>query len=136
MQSSVKRQRNFKTPLEFRLLRQYFVVHLAKVGHWVPKITLSVDLVIFGHQVVSFTSKYWSRSVMRIISSDAYISKLAAPIFLYDTSKFSSFQGLSIGRKKLMAIFDLGGVFQVLIQLYVNKGFVGDIMIQHLIRDF
>ena len=122
VQSSMKQGINFINPFEFRLLRQYFGVYLVKVGHWYPKITISVNLVIFGHQVVSFTSKYWSRSVMRIISSDAYISKLAAPIFLYDTSKFPACQGLFVGRKKTMAIFDLGGVFQVLIQLYVNQG--------------
>ena len=121
VQSSVKRKRNFKNPFQSRLLRQYFVVHLVKVGHWHPKITFWVDLVIFGHQVVGFTNKRWSRSVMHIVFSNAYISKTYSWIFLYDTSKFPSFQGLSTGRKKCLAIFDLGGVLELLVRLHVKR---------------
>ena len=65
VQSSVKRKRNFKNPFQSRLLRQYFVVHLVKVGHWHPKITFWVDLVIFGHQVVSYKQ-------MLVVISHAY----------------------------------------------------------------
>ena len=94
-----------------------------KVGHWYPKITISVDLVIFGHQVVGFANKRWSRSVMHIVFSNVYISKTYTWIFSYDTSKFPAFQGLSIGRKKSLAIFDLGGVLELLVWLHVLKGF-------------
>ena len=121
VQSSVKRKRNFKNPFQSRLLRQYFVVHLVKVGHWHPKITFWVDLVIFGHQVVGFTNKRWSRSVMHIVFSNAYISKTYTWIFSYDTSKFPSFQGLSTGRKKCLAIFDLAGVLELLVSSHVQK---------------
>ena len=119
--SSVKLETNFKNPFQCRLLRQYFVVSLVIVEHWHPKIIFWVDLVIFGHQVVGFANKRWSRSVMRIVFSNVYISKTYTWIFSYDTSKFPAFQGLSIGRKKSLAIFDLGGVLELLVSSHVQK---------------
>ena len=58
---------------------------------------------------------------MRIVFSNAYNSKTYTWIFSYDTSKFPAFQGLSVGRMKSLAIFDLDGVLELLVQLHVKR---------------